>query len=76
MGAPSSVARASMGSEEAELVRIGDITGRIGVVYHIRPRICEILKNKNKNFIKRLSERGFDPRTCGLWAHHASAAPL
>jgi len=23
-----------------------------------------------------LSERGFDPRTCGLWAHHASAAPL
>ena len=24
----------------------------------------------------RLSEPGFDPGTCGLWAHHASAAPL
>ena len=23
-----------------------------------------------------LSEPGFDPGTCGLWAHHASAAPL
>ncbi|GFP92610.1 probable beta-1 3-galactosyltransferase 11 [Phtheirospermum japonicum] len=25
---------------------------------------------------KSLSEPGFDPGTCGLWAHHASAAPL
>jgi len=24
----------------------------------------------------QLSEPGFDPGTCGLWAHHASAAPL
>ncbi|CAK7339667.1 unnamed protein product [Dovyalis caffra] len=23
-----------------------------------------------------LAEPGFDPGTCGLWAHHASAAPL
>ncbi|KAF7828627.1 hypothetical protein G2W53_019791 [Senna tora] len=23
-----------------------------------------------------ISEPGFDPGTCGLWAHHASAAPL
>ena len=23
-----------------------------------------------------LAERGFDPRTSGLWAQHASAAPL
>ena len=25
---------------------------------------------------KRLAERGFDPRTSGLWAQHASTAPL
>ncbi|KRY20622.1 hypothetical protein T12_6564 [Trichinella patagoniensis] len=25
---------------------------------------------------KRLAERGFDPRTSGLWAQHASSAPL
>ncbi|GLJ28446.1 hypothetical protein SUGI_0559670 [Cryptomeria japonica] len=25
---------------------------------------------------KQISEPGFDPGTCGLWAHHASAAPL
>lgn len=24
----------------------------------------------------RLAERGFDPRTSGLWAQHASTAPL
>ena len=29
---------------------------------------------KNKN--KKLAERGFDPRTSGLWAQHASTAPL
>ena len=26
--------------------------------------------------IKVLAERGFDPRTSGLWAQHASTAPL
>ena len=25
---------------------------------------------------KALAERGFDPRTSGLWAQHASTAPL
>ena len=25
---------------------------------------------------KMLAERGFDPRTSGLWAQHASTAPL
>ena len=25
---------------------------------------------------KNLAERGFDPRTSGLWAQHASTAPL
>ena len=25
---------------------------------------------------KSLAERGFDPRTSGLWAQHASTAPL
>ena len=25
---------------------------------------------------KTLAERGFDPRTSGLWAQHASTAPL
>ena len=29
---------------------------------------------KKKNF--EISEPDFDPGTCGLWAHHASAAPL
>ena len=26
--------------------------------------------------IRLLAEQGFDPRTSGLWAQHASAAPL
>ena len=26
--------------------------------------------------VKDLAERGFDPRTSGLWAQHASTAPL
>ena len=25
---------------------------------------------------KNIAERGFDPRTSGLWAQHASTAPL
>ena len=29
-----------------------------------------------KRLIKVLAERGFDPRTSGLWAQHASTAPL
>ena len=29
-----------------------------------------------QNFEKYLAERGFDPRTSGLWAQHASTAPL
>ena len=32
-----------------------------------------ISKRKKK---KSLAERGFDPRTSGLWAQHASTAPL
>ena len=31
---------------------------------------------KKKCQIKVLAERGFDPRTSGLWAQHASTAPL
>ena len=35
---------------------------------------------KGKNYYvfwtKLLAERGFDPRTSGLWAQHASTAPL
>ena len=30
------------------------------------------IKDKSHN----VSEPGFDPGTSGLWAHHASAAPL
>jgi hypothetical protein len=33
-------------------------------------------KNKWAGSNSFLSEPGFDPGTCGLWAHHASAAPL
>ena len=37
----------------------------------------ELLKLKKKmNKKKILAERGFDPRTSGLWAQHASTAPL
>ncbi len=32
--------------------------------------------SKKINVIKSLAERGFDPRTSGLWAQHASTAPL
>ena len=38
------------------------------------------VKNLNQKIIEQeatlISEPGFDPGTCGLWAHHASAAPL
>ena len=30
-------------------------------------------QNKNEMYV---AERGFDPRTSGLWAQHASTAPL
>ena len=33
-------------------------------------------QEKKEKKMKFLSEPGFDPGTCGLWAHHASAAPL
>ena len=31
---------------------------------------------KKKRYFDFLAERGFDPRTSGLWAQHASTAPL
>ena len=37
------------------------------------------IKKRHKEFReakKKLAERGFDPRTSGLWAQHASTAPL
>ena len=34
---------------------------------------CQLEKNKNK---KLVAESGFDPPTSGLWAQHASTAPL
>ena len=33
-------------------------------------------QSKSETFHFIISEPGFDPGTCGLWAHHASAAPL
>ena len=33
-------------------------------------------KQINVKNTKILAERGFDPRTSGLWAQHASTAPL
>ena len=41
----------------------------------IRGKYQNILKKKKKKK-NVLAERGFDPRTSGLWAQHASAAPL
>ena len=38
--------------------------------------LWEIRKQKKWIGSFSLSEPGFDPGTCGLWAHHASAAPL
>ena len=37
-----------------------------------------LVKGKNYYVVwtKLLAERGFDPRTSGLWAQHASTAPL
>ena len=36
-----------------------------------------VFKHFNYTEIKQLlTERGFDPRTSGLWAQHASTAPL
>ena len=32
--------------------------------------------NKKQQQQQKLTERGFDPRTSGLWAQHASTAPL
>ena len=38
----------------------------------------EVIKESSSIFQtkKTLAERGFDPRTSGLWAQHASTAPL
>ena len=40
--------------------------------------LCTCLTLKKLAFEKTcsLAERGFDPRTSGLWAQHASTAPL
>ena len=39
--------------------------------------VCLFQKKKEKEKSKsHLAERGFDPRTSGLWAQHASTAPL
>ena len=35
---------------------------------------CDSISNLEGK--KTLAERGFDPRTSGLWAQHASTAPL
>ena len=35
-----------------------------------------VQKTRMKKKVKMLAERGFDPRTSGLWAQHASTAPL
>ena len=36
----------------------------------------EQANTKRKIMAPILAERGFDPRTSGLWAQHASTAPL
>ena len=36
----------------------------------------ELLYLKFLENINMIAERGFDPRTSGLWAQHASTAPL
>ena len=37
----------------------------------------EHAKSKQLKWKKKfIAERGFDPRTSGLWAQHASTAPL
>ena len=33
-------------------------------------------RNFTRSEKKVIAEDGFDPSTCGLWAHHASTAPL
>jgi hypothetical protein len=44
----------------------------------VRKKLEKIRKKKKEKegSFSLLSEPGFDPGTCGLWAHHASAAPL
>ena len=42
-------------------------------------RPTDIIVESKRKFVfelKYLAERGFDPRTSGLWAQHASTAPL
>ena len=41
--------------------------------YH---KIRQVFLKDSKFKRKTLAERGFDPRTSGLWAQHASTAPL
>ena len=41
-----------------------------------KTRQDKIKQNKTKQKRNVLAERGFDPRTSGLWAQHASTAPL
>lgn len=49
-------------------------TGLLSWRYFTSPRFAsESVSLKKQKFV---SEPGFDPGTCGLWAHHASTAPL
>ncbi len=38
--------------------------------------ICRHSRLNGREKVKGIAERGFDPRTSGLWAQHASTAPL
>ena len=39
-------------------------------------KYSKVIKGLNQNIERAIAERGFDPRTSGLWAQHASTAPL
>jgi hypothetical protein len=48
----------------------------VGSVYMLAELHLIRKRQKKTKKQKDISEPGFDPGTCGLWAHHASTAPL
>ena len=60
---------------------IGSYKTKYSLVKHVTDIHTKFLLDKRKKQINKdkkkwLAERGFDPRTSGLWAQHASTAPL
>ena len=73
-GGASVIRDGTSGHDGVTIVKTGD--SLFGVALLLTLIVIISLVIQKIYIIKILAERGFDPRTSGLWAQHASTAPL